>query len=98
MKLKGGFLFGAIVGDALVLVFGLLDWAHPSFLNLGAWADRTMFTVSPFYVLALTNWTHNWSEVVIFAMIGNAILYGCLGMLVLLVWRLVRWVARPTAW
>jgi hypothetical protein len=91
MNLLKSFLLGALVGDALFVFFALLDRFHPSTMGIGAWADRTVFKVCPFWGFGFSNDVKSWTALIALALISNAIIYGGLGALCFSVVKLIRW-------
>ena len=94
VTVRGTFVAGAVIGDALAAAFVFADWAHPAFLGLGTWADRTMFRMCPFLALGFTRMPTGVPGLIAVVLVGNALLYGGLAILLLLAFRLVAGLTR----
>jgi hypothetical protein len=88
------FVWGAVVGASIAVLFMLLDWIRPFSVDVNAWIDRTVFTLCPLYALMFTNIVHSWAALIAIVLVSNAIIYGVLVVVVVLVYTLVRKVAR----
>jgi len=91
------FLWGSAVGDLIAILFMLLDWIQPFSVGVNAWIDRTVFTLCPLYALMFTNIVHSWAALVAIALVSNAIMYGVLAVVAVLVYAFVRRIARRDA-
>ncbi len=93
MKLTFGksFLVGAVVGDLMAIVVGIIlllpfpfsHGLHLDLITIGAW-------LCPFYMLMFMTVVHSMSAVIIICLVGNGVLYGSIAMLVRLVYKLFR--------
>ncbi len=93
MKLTVGrsFLFGAVLGEFFAIVVGVIlllpfpfsHGLHIDLITIGAW-------LCPFYMLMFMTVVHSIGAVVAISLIGNAILFGLIGVLVRLVCKLVQ--------
>ena len=93
MKLTVGrsFLFGAVLGEFFAIVVGVIlllpfpfsHGLHIDLITIGAW-------LCPFYMLMFMTVVHSIGAVVAISLIGNAILFRLIGVLVRLVCKLVQ--------
>jgi len=89
LTLGKSFLLGAAVGDLLAIIVGIIlllpfpfsHGLHIDLITIGAW-------LCPFYMLMFMTVVHSMGAVIAISFVGNAVLYGCIGMLIRLVRRL----------
>lgn len=96
MTIRKAFLFGASLGGALALFFLLNYWVRPFPMVVNDWLDSALLEVCPFYALGFSNALHSWARLIAIALVGNAILYGVFGVLILLLYRLLRRAIQPS--
>jgi len=94
MNAKKAFLFGALVGVAIALLFVFLDWLRPFPVDVNA-VDRTTFRLCPLYGLGFSDFVRSGLPLNALTAAGNAVLYGIAGTLLFLLLRLTR-VSRPS--
>jgi hypothetical protein len=90
MSVKKAFSYGALAGSGLAILLLLLTWIRPFSLALNGALEKATFWLCPFYVLMFMNIFRTNSEVILATILGNAILYGLLGVLLSLAFRLIR--------
>ena len=90
MSIKKAFLCGALVGTSLAGFLLLVIWTRPFPGAVNAWLEKATFKFCPFYMLIFMNLIRSTTEVVVATLLGNAVLYGVLGILIILVYRLIR--------
>jgi hypothetical protein len=91
LTLKKTFLLGALIGDLLAIIVGVIlllpfpfsHGLHIKLVTLGFW-------LSPFYLLMFMTVVHSVGAVVAVSLIGNGVLYGCIAMLLRLVCKVFR--------
>ncbi len=93
MKLTIGrsFLLGAVLGEFFAIVVGVIlllpfpfsHALHIDLITIGAW-------LCPFYVLMFMTLVHSIGAVVAISLIGNAMLFGGIGVLVRFVCKLLQ--------
>src|SRR5713226_7798456 len=91
MSIKKAFLLGALSGVVLASFLLLAIWIRPFPVAVNSWLERATFRFCPFYVLIFMNVLHAMWEVVVATIFGNAVLYGLLGVLLALTYKLIRW-------
>lgn len=97
MSFKRAFVCGVIAGGSLAIILLLLVRIRPFPVEVNAWIEWLTFKICPFYLLGFTSWIPTASGVVVVTVLGNAVVYGAVGTLLLFVCRLVRRVAQVSA-
>jgi|HubBroStandDraft_6_1064221.scaffolds.fasta_scaffold195199_2 hypothetical protein len=91
LTIRKTFLLGAVVGDILAIVVGIIlllpfpfsHGLHLELITIGAW-------LCPFYMLMFMTVVHSMGAVIAISLVGNAVLYGGIAVLVRLVCLLLR--------
>ncbi|HXN63736.1 MAG TPA: hypothetical protein VN862_00270 [Candidatus Acidoferrales bacterium] len=88
MTKRKSFLWGAVLGDFLALIVGIvLLLPFPFSHSLHVHLVTAGFWLCPFYVLMFMSLVHSTGAVVAISLVGNAILYGVIGALVRTVYK-----------
>ncbi|MGC2741859.1 MAG: hypothetical protein WA672_01635 [Candidatus Angelobacter sp.] len=96
MLIKNGAIAGAAVGSGIAAVMILLDQWMPFSVPISSFIDRAIFRVCPFYILGFSKYVTNKPTWFLVTILGNALLYGFLGVLIAAGVVLFRRVAHNT--
>ena len=91
LTLRRSFLVGLCLGEFLAILVGVIlllpfpfsHDLHVELVTIGFW-------LCPFYLLIFMNLVHSLGAVVAISLVGNPILFGIVGAVLWLFWRLVR--------
>lgn len=82
MLIKNGAIAGAAVGSGIAAVMILFDQWMPFSVPISSFIDRAIFRVCPFYILGFSKYVTNKPTWFFVTILGNAFLYGLLGLLI----------------
>lgn len=90
MSIRKSLLCGALVGAGLACFLLLVVSIRPFPVEVNALLERAAFRLCPLYLLMFINLLRTTNEVILATILGNAVLYGILGVLLTLAYRLIR--------
>jgi hypothetical protein len=82
MLIKKGAIVGAAVGSGIAAVMILFDRLMPFSIPINSFMDRAIFMLCPFYILGFSNYVSSMTTLFLVTILGNALLYGFLGVLI----------------
>ena len=74
--------WGAIVGIGIAVLMILLDHLGPFSVRVNGFLDRVTFRLCPLFILGFWKSMKSWPELILITIVGNALLYGILFMVI----------------